>query len=150
MKHVGPSQATIVRTDTDSLPLPGVLAEIASVTSREVALRLAGAKGGRRVYLPRAQSLTDDHWLVKLVGPADADTICRHFWFADGSTSRAGNERGHGTRVDIPSAGAIQRRDAVRFMSIAGASISDMAKALHISERYVTMIRAQLRVSGEI
>lgn len=53
--------------------LPGVLAEIAEATSVEVAVKIAQAKGGRRVYLPARPAA--DHWLAQLVGHAAALAI---------------------------------------------------------------------------
>lgn len=65
-------------TSSSSLPrlqdfLPGVLAEIAEATSVEVAVKIAQAKGGRRVYLPARPAA--DHWLAQLVGHANALAI---------------------------------------------------------------------------
>lgn len=48
--------------------LPGVLAEIAEIAGEAAALAVAGAKGGRRAYIPAAGNLTRDHWLVEAVG----------------------------------------------------------------------------------
>ena len=63
-------------TCLDSSPLPGVLAEIESITRREVALQLALACGGQRIYIP---SGAVPKAIRAAVSPSAAETICAHF-----------------------------------------------------------------------
>lgn len=75
-KHA--SSSTLTLAPSQALPrlqdfLPGVLAEIAEATSVEVAVKIAQAKGGRRVYIPARPAA--DHWLSQLVGHANALAI---------------------------------------------------------------------------
>jgi hypothetical protein len=59
--------------------LPGVLQEIARLTSIEVAIAIARWRGGRRLYIPLEAGLKHDHDLVKAIGRSPALRIVRHF-----------------------------------------------------------------------
>lgn len=67
--------------------LPGVLGEIARLTTVEVAVAVAKSWGGTRLYLPHEPKA--DHQLAKVVGLKPARVICRKLG---------------GRRHDIPSA----------------------------------------------
>lgn len=56
--------------------LPGILGEIAQVTSEDVALAIAAVRGGTQVYIPPEPEA--DHWLCRLVGRDAARAICEH------------------------------------------------------------------------
>jgi len=139
-------------TDTDHLPLPGVLAEIEDVAGRDAALMLASEKGGTEIYLPSPRSLADDHWLVVMLGRAVAEGICAHFRMHTPRDHRGkGREhKGGGVRVNVPRATQITRRLQVRWMHLAGVSATKIARELGISVRAVTKTRAALRAAGEI
>ena len=55
------------------LALPEVLSDIAQATDTETALKIAGAYGGIRVYIPARPNA--DHWLTRLVGPEKAQKV---------------------------------------------------------------------------
>lgn len=74
------------------LGLTGVLLEIAEVAGEPAAALIAGARGGRSVYIPARAP--DKHWLVETVGRAAADKICAHFAV----------DKRRGARIDIPLA----------------------------------------------
>ncbi|BBF92377.1 helix-turn-helix domain-containing protein [Blastochloris tepida] len=123
-----------------SLPLPGVLAEIAAVTDEATALRIAMHVGGlQKVYFPA--QVGDDHWLIGLVGRQAAEAICAHFAVD-----------GRGQRLDIPLAGGgtyqqmrrtIARR--VHELDQAGASSREIARQVGLSQRRVHAHRAAHR-----
>jgi hypothetical protein len=58
--------------------LPASLREIAEVIGEDAVERLTAAVGGTEVYIPAAQNLRDDHWLVKVLGRADALRLAEH------------------------------------------------------------------------
>lgn len=72
-KPVSASKSTPSTDEINPELLPGVLAEIAVVTSTKVALRVAASVGGTRAYFPAKPNA--EHWLSKLVGHAAALAI---------------------------------------------------------------------------
>ncbi len=142
-------------TDTDHLPLPGVLAEVEAVAGRDAALLLAGEKGGTEIYLPSPRSLVNDHWLVTMLGRVAAERICAHFRTHSPRDHRGKGRdftehKGGGVRVEVPKATSLMRRLQVRWMSLAGVSTTQIARQLRMTTRGVTRIRASLRATGEI
>ena len=98
-------------------PLPGVLAEIAEVAGRNVALEIALAHGGKDdFYIPHPDRLAPDHPLVVLVGGEAARTIAR----------RCG-----GGSVYIPRA----RRALVLYLAEQGCSTGEIAARLGLARR---------------
>lgn len=57
------------------MTLPRLLAELAELAGSEAALKLAAAKGGTRLYVPK--SLDKDHPLAKDMGLEGARSLCR-------------------------------------------------------------------------
>jgi hypothetical protein len=134
--------------DTDAIPLPGILATIEEIAGRDAALQLAGEKGGCEVYLPSPARLDPDYWLVKLLGQSAASAICRHFVMHERAESRV--TKGGGVRLHIPTAAVVMRRLQVRWLTIAGASTTQIARQLGMTTRGVERIRMKLRAAGEI
>lgn len=68
-------------SDDTNISLPGLLDDIASVTSVRAALQVAAAKGGQLAYIPAKFKngekwlVEKDHWLVLAVGLDDAEKI---------------------------------------------------------------------------
>lgn len=85
----------------DIPPLPGILAEIADLTGRNVALELALTFGGRILYIPKPDHLKPGHVLVDAIGIRAAALIAGQF---------AGNQ------FDVPKA----RKALVRHLAEAG------------------------------
>ena len=54
--------------------LPVILREIADSAGLEAALKLAEAKGGTRIYVPKTSGAR--HWLTELLGRPAADAVC--------------------------------------------------------------------------
>jgi ActR/RegA family two-component response regulator len=54
-------------------PLPDLLDQVANAVGIDVALKLAAARGGTKVYIPAR--VTEHHWLAKLIGHATAQTL---------------------------------------------------------------------------
>jgi hypothetical protein len=71
----------------ERIELPGVLGEIARLTTVEVAVAVAKSWGGTRLYLPHEPR--SDHQLARVIGVKPARIICRKLG---------------GRRHDIPSA----------------------------------------------
>ena len=61
-----------VPTPQDGEPLPEVLARVAEACGLGAALNLAHAFGGRELYVPRTEGLTEDHPLAIALGLACA------------------------------------------------------------------------------
>lgn len=100
--------------------LPGILSEIAAVTSIEVALKVACAFGGIELYIRRKPG--DDHPLALAVGLEVATIIGGHF--------------GGGARK-IPSAKPYRRWREVHRLRDEGKSVAEIAAAVDLGKRYV-------------
>lgn len=83
MLKSGSDPAALEVTDCDlkwsSVDLPGILSEIADAAGLPAALALAARAGGTEIYVPLADHLTPDHWLVALVGADAARAIARRW-----------------------------------------------------------------------
>lgn len=101
--------------------LPGVLAEIAEAAGVEAALRISQAHGGHRVYIP-AQA-ADGHWLVRLVGRANADAISKQLIGL------------RGTMILIPMGGVQFARQRFYASRAAGSSVHHAARLAGVHER---------------
>lgn len=119
--------------------LPHVLDEIARIAGEDAARAVVEAVGGVQVYIPPRP--TADHWLSKLVGIEDAQTIADHFTAGFG-----------GIRIEIPShdTGFIARAQAkCDAMLLAGRSERDIARACGYTIRTVRRRRAALKQAGQ-
>ncbi|GJD97737.1 Mor transcription activator family protein [Methylobacterium iners] len=121
-----------------SLRLPPVLREIADVSNVAAALKLAQAKGGTRIYVPR--KISEGHWLAELLGMEAANAVRKLYG---------------GENIDVPLglSGALQsaRRTARQALDD-GASVSQAARAAGLTERtiYNLMSRDErVRASGQ-
>lgn len=131
-----------------TLGLTGVLLEIAQVAGEPAAALIAGARGGRSVYIPARA--TDEHWLVETVGRAAADKICAHFAVDD----KRGQRGPRGTRVDIPLAtggayATLRRAVAKRLHDLDGTGKSSAAQASQVGVTQRTVHRHRRIHRGE-
>ena len=110
-----------------SYALPGLLAQVARLTNVEVAVAIARAHGGRRLYLPREPKRT--HPLAKLVGLGAARIICAQ-WGGD--------------RHDIPSAKPFLHWYDARRMRRQGMTYAAISKQLGIGVQHVAHLVADL------
>jgi transcriptional regulator GlxA family with amidase domain len=127
-----------------------VLAEIAEVAGLDAALAIAEKRGGTEVYIP-AQA-NDDHWLVKTVGRAAADKLCRYFAFSPDEVSRRGNDKHHGTAVELPLGprGSLAKvRSLVDRMIAEKKSINEIALAAGYTARGVHFRKAKARANAK-
>lgn len=115
--------------------LPPLLAEFADAIGIEGALAIAEAKGGQLVSI--SSRMSDDHWLVRLIGREKADHLAK--------TVLAGRRM----QFDIPrgptgSYKAQQRRRAqiVAEALAAGATASEAARQAGIARRSVQRQKA--------
>ena len=114
--------------------LPEVLERLAEAGGLELARGFARAFGGRRIFVPKPEHLTDDHALVKGLA-------------AEGLTLKdarvvAGELGGY---VDVPFgpfAGPARRRQSARQMLAEGATKSQIAQACEMTERTVYRLQA--------
>lgn len=113
------------------LDLPPTLAAIADLVGPAAAYRLAEARGGTTVYIPRPETLTPDHWLVTAVGMAAARKIA---WMA----------RGENLEIPLgPLAGNRARVwRAIREGIAAGKSENEIARLAGVAGRTVRRHRA--------
>lgn len=119
----------------NSLRLPALLREVAEIAGIPAALRLAQAKGGTRVYVPRR--LPADHWLVEIIGMEAASALQRRY---------------SGEKIDIPLGigGSMQNARAIARQALdGGASVAQAALAAGLTERgvYKLMSREERKVS---
>lgn len=119
--------------------LPGILAEVAEIIGVEQALYLAGqtpknsppSRRGKQATLcvPTIARLGLDHFLVRVLGFADAERLCRHFG---------------GEILTLPSCASIYRpfRDQaiVRMVKDEGIPCKMVAKWFGVTDRLVRAI----------
>jgi hypothetical protein len=114
-------------------PLPPLLNEIAELIGREAALKLAGAVGGTRIFIPKRK--IPNHWLIKLLGQDAADTLAERFG---------------GTRFDFPlGPHATQNNMRARIVALNDLklSVNEIALSLHVTERTVWRHLSRLRAT---
>lgn len=120
--------------------LPPLLCEIAEVAGIRAAIALAEARGGNRVYFPTPGALSDEHWLVKIVGGEAAMKICKHF------------SPGHHVELELPLGPTGNRADVWRQLARLikeGAPSGVITRRLRISRRTVVRHRARIRLSDD-
>lgn len=103
--------------------LPGVLAEIAALTTPDIAVAIARAHGGGRLYIPR--DVKRGHPLARLIGVPAARLICR----------RMGNDR-----YDIPAARTYLRWYDARRLKAHGKTDKAIAKELGVGRSQVVRL----------
>ena len=111
--------------------LPPVLEEIAGAAGRDVALALAEARGGEKVYFPATPD--EAHWLTRLVGIEAARAICQLYGVRNIEIPRG------------PVGSAHRLRARIARMLEQGASSNDIARACGVAFRTVTRHRAAAR-----
>jgi len=92
----------------------------------ELATRLSLAFGGRRLYVPRQPG--PHHPIAVAIGLAAALVIAREFGSA---------------RLDIPVTAG--KRARIKTLLASKVSISEIARALHCTERHVYYVQAELQ-----
>lgn len=121
----------------NTIPLPGILAQIAEATDEDAAILVARANGGRRVYIPRREGLKPGHWLVDAVGMDKAGKI------ADALG---------GGHIDLPLGPAGTRARTWRTIAEAtraGRSIAQTARLAGVDDATVSRHRAKLKSGGD-
>lgn len=118
--------------------LPEVLREIAALAGRDAAVKLAQAKGGTRIYVPRKVDI--GHWLAKLIG-LDAAYMVRNLYA--------------GEIIAIPLGASGSRHNAQATARQAlddGASVAQAARAAGLTERTVYRLMGReerVRAAGQ-
>lgn len=102
--------------------LPGILADIARLTTVDVAIAIARWRGGRRLYIPMESGLKHDHDIVKAIGRRAALRIVRHF--------------GRG-EISVPNAKAYLNWLDARALRRQGLSVSQICAKLGLAHRRV-------------
>ena len=121
--------------------LPEVLATVAEHAGLPAAAALARAVGGRRIYVPRPEQLTEDHELARALAGEGLDLS---------TARRLAVALGYG-KVDVPFGPFVgeaqarrRRRKAVKRMLRAGElSRSEIAGRAGTTERTVYRIQAE-------
>lgn len=122
----------------DHSDLPGVLAEIASVAGRKVALQIASERGGTEVNIPARPR--PDHWLTKAAGGMEpAKAICDYFAII------SAEGRVNGVRIKLPLADAALRADRWRSIIKSDLSTAEIARVMGVDARTVYRYRAKYR-----
>jgi hypothetical protein len=111
--------------------LPGMLAEIARLTTVEIAIVIARVHGGRRLYLPREPKR--DHPLSKLIGSKAARLICAHWG---------------GERHDVPSARTFLHWYDARRLRSQNLSHTKISRELGIGINHVARLLQGFEPSG--
>jgi Mor family transcriptional regulator len=100
----------------------GVLAQVAELTSAEVAVKMARHWGGQNLYIPRAARLSRDHILVAVCGPGYARRICDALG---------------GERYQVPAEIHLLRALDARALADAGTSYGEIARKIGVTRRHV-------------
>jgi hypothetical protein len=120
--------------------LPPLLCEIAEVAGIPAAIALAQARGGNRVYVPTPGQLSEEHWLVRIVGREAALKICLHF------------SPGHHVALELPLGPTGSRADLWRRLARLieeGAPSGVITRRLGISRRTLGRHRARIGLRDE-
>jgi Mor family transcriptional regulator len=106
------------------------LDELVKTLGLPAALRLVEAFGGTRVYLPLAQTMTDEHPVARAVGASAARALCE-LWPSE--------------RVVIPRAAAYLRaeRDRALIKDAEDHTVPQLARKYELTERWVYYILAR-------
>lgn len=125
--------------------LPEVLREIAAVAGLEAATRLAWARGGTIVKIPRRAG--PRHWLVDCLGRKAADAICAHYCVQDADGRAIG-----GFRLQIPLAGtgtlAQTRRRLAKDLESGELGVRAAARRNGVHERTAWRVKRKLAQPG--
>lgn len=105
--------------------LPGILAEIARLTTPDIAIAVARKHGGRRLYIPAR--VPDQHPLSDLVGRSAAVLIAQHFG---------------GERHDVPAARTILRWYDAHRLRADGKTHAQISELLSLTQMYVSRLLA--------
>lgn len=102
-------------------------------------MQLLSAKGGTRIYVPGR--LTDDHWLIGLVGLEAAQALVKHL-----------TSDGNGCKVELPLGqhgqfGQYRRRLVAAVAE--GASDNDVARRVGVTGRTVRRERQRQRTAPD-
>lgn len=124
-------------------PLPGILCDIENVVGRDLALRIAEARGGETgVSFPTlsflSSSAAESNWLVRAVGIDAARTIVAEIF-----PTRAWAER-----ISIPSGAKFRRHKTIHEvarLSKLGWGANRIARELGVSTRTIWRYRHALR-----
>ncbi len=108
--------------------LPHLLRVIVKAAGVDAAAAMVAAFGGQQIYIPAKAS--DNHPLVRVGGRMAADALIK--------------ERG-GEHLVFPKRGLDPRRLKVFSMLKAGASVNQVVRASHLSQRQVNRLKARLR-----
>jgi len=114
--------------------LPGFSLGVArEIIGREAVAKLVLHFGGRRVYVPQAGG--PNSILARVIGEEATDKLA-DLW---GSSS-----------VAVPSDSSVRNQGAVLERSLAGKTVSVIARETGLTERRVYQIRAELRAAGQL
>jgi len=105
--------------------LPGLLGDIARITTPEIAIAVARKHGGRRLYIPRQPP--PDHPLCDLVGRTGALMIAEYLG---------------GDRYEVPAARTILRWADAHRLRNEGLSHAQISEALDITRDHVAALLA--------
>lgn len=113
--------------------LPYIVSELAEVVGEGRLLAFLREHGGRRLSVPRAGRLTDDHLLVQALGRAGAERLCALY-------------AGEWILIPMGPAGTLAeaRRRAARAL-LAGAPVDEAAGAGGLHRRTVQRMRRRLK-----
>jgi hypothetical protein len=115
------------------------LEALIDIVGEAPALRLVAARGGSRIYVPGR--LSEDHWLVALIGAEAAGRLVDHVATGHGGGS-----------VELPRGPAGRFGEYRRRLMAAAAgdaSAAEIARELRIHGRTVRRARRKLRKAGD-
>ena len=107
-----------------------VLKDLKEIIGGPAVMKLLAARGGLQVYIPKAASLTEDHWLVKTIGSEAAFKMAKHYE-TDGIHLPLGQEKGL----------RLSTHKKVIEMALAGAGTSAIACEIGVSVSTVRRIK---------
>ncbi|KMO32497.1 helix-turn-helix domain-containing protein [Methylobacterium aquaticum] len=116
-------------TPVGKLGLPPVLRTIADAAGVTAALKLAQARGGTRIYVPRR--VAEGHWLAELIGVEAARQVAKMY-------------AGENVLIPLGLTGTVQNARRVARQALdEGASVTQAARVSGLTERTIYNLRSR-------
>lgn len=136
----------LIRIGSDNITEPTFLEEVNDLLGEEAVALIQKKWGGNSLFIPLAETLTNDHHLVKLLGWSDAAKFCEFFTVCEYSY------RVHFVPMGENSASVSTFKKTnrlVREKLLAGKlSVRQISLQVGMTRRSVFRIKAQLRAEG--
>ena len=117
----------------------GAMADVVAAIGASAALSIVRVYAGGQVYVPKLESMTDEHPLARLLGRPLADKLARHI--------------GGGEPLRIPTLRRQLEREREREIvdrMKRGQTVAHIARAYGVSVRHIYDVRARAKERGDL